>query len=282
MKTPPDLRPSPIAGQWYNGDPQDLAADVNRYLALAQPPILDGEVVSLVVPHAGHAYSGPVAAFAFKTVLGKAYDLVAIVAPMHRLYPQPLLTSSHAGYATPLGPIPLAMDVIDGLDEQLEASLGFKLARVTRDTEHSLEIELPFLQCALPEPFELLPIMTRDQEPETMQALGAGLAKVLKDRRALLVASSDLSHFYSARVAQRLDSEILHAIEAFSPEGLFAADRAGKGYACGLGPIAAVLWASQALGATAAHVVNYATSGDITQDYTSVVGYGAAVITKPA
>ena len=282
MNALPDLRPSPIAGQWYNADPRELAAEMNRYLALAKPPSLEGEVVSLIVPHAGHVYSGPVAAWAFKTVQGNAYDLVVIVAPMHRPYPQPLLTSSHSGYATPLGAIPLDAEAITDLDQQLQASLGVPLSRIARDTEHSLEIELPFLQCALSAEFKLLPVMVRDQDAETMQALADGLARVLKGKRALLVASSDLSHFYSARVAERLDAEILREIEAFSPEGLFAADRAGKGYACGLGPIAAVLWASRALGATSARVVQYATSGDITRDYTSVVGYGAAVTTRPA
>lgn len=281
MKTVPDLRPSPIAGQWYSDDPRLLAEQIDRYLAQAHLPPLPGEVIGVIAPHAGHLYSGPVAGYAFKAAMGRPVRLVAIVSPMHRPYPQPLLTSSHSGYSTPLGSIPIARDVVDELNEQLHKQLGFGLSPVAFDSEHSLEIELPFLQRALDDNFDLVPLMTRDQDAATMQALGSALAQVLDGKEALLVASSDLSHFYPARTAERLDAEVLRQIEAFSPEGLYKADQAGKGYACGLGPIAAVLWAAKELGATQTRILQYATSGDITRDFSSVVGYGAAAVIKP-
>ncbi|MDD5369585.1 MAG: AmmeMemoRadiSam system protein B, partial [Anaerolineaceae bacterium] len=282
MNTLTDLRPSPIAGQWYSDDPHQLAAQVDRFLAQAQLPPLLGEVVAVIAPHAGHLYSGAVAGFAFKAIMSLPVDLVAVISPMHHPYPQPLLTSSHNGYVTPLGTVTIAKDSVAQLDQLLRNTLHFGLTPVSRDQEHSLEIELPFLQRALDEDFELLPVMVRDQDPETMRALGNALAETLKGRKALLVASSDLSHFYPARTAERLDAEILRQVEAFSPEGLYEADRSGKGYACGLGAIAAVLYAAHLLGGTTARVLQYATSGDVTRDYTSVVGYGAAVILKPA
>src|SRR5512140_2528669 len=102
MKTQSDLRPSPIAGQWYSDDPRQLGQEIDCYLELAHLPDLEGEVIALIAPHAGHLYSGPVAGYAFRSVLRRKVDLVAVVAPMHRPYPQPLLTSSHTGYTTPL------------------------------------------------------------------------------------------------------------------------------------------------------------------------------------
>jgi len=280
MNVQSDLRPSPIAGQWYSDYPTLLSEQVDTYLKARIPP-LEGEPVALVAPHAGHLYSGPVAGYAFRTVLRKTVDLVAIIAPMHRPYPQPLLTTAHTGYSTPLGAVLVDPQAIAQLDAELRREIHCGLASVSRDTEHSLEIQLPFLQRALAGPFLLLPVMVRDQDPPTMQALGRALAKTLEGRSALLVASSDLSHFFPARVAEQMDAEILRQIENFSPEGLYRAAQAGKGAACGLGVIAAVLWAARELGATAARVLHYASSGDVTQDFSSVVGYGAAVILKP-
>jgi len=281
MAAPDDLRPSPIAGQWYSGNASDLARQVDRYLQAEPAPQLDGDVVALIAPHAGHLYSGPVAGAAFRTVAGQRYDLVAVVAPMHRMAPRPLLTTAHAGYATPLGPVWVSTEAVQALDERLAKDLGYGLAPVARDQEHSLEIELPFLQRALAGDFQLLPVMIRDQDPAVAQAVGQALAETLRGKRALLVASSDLSHFYPAAVAEQMDAEILHEIEALSPGGLYRAEAEGRGYACGLGPIAGVMWAALALGGTSARVLRYGSSGDITGDTSSVVGYGAAVITRP-
>jgi AmmeMemoRadiSam system protein B len=153
---------------------------------------------------------------------------------------------------------------------------------VSRDREHSLEIQLPFLQRTLAGPFKLLPVMVRDQSPRVAQALGEALAGVLRGRTALLVASTDLSHFYPLRAAQTLDSTLLDQVEAFSPEGIYAVEASGKGYACGLGALTAVLWGAKALGADAVQVLKHDTSGSTTGDETSVVGYGAAVILKTA
>ena len=281
MNSSADLRPSPIAGQWYSDDPRELAQSVDRHLAAARLPELEGEAVALIAPHAGHVYSGPVAGYAFQAVAGQQFDLVAVVAPMHRMAPHPLLTTAHAGYATPLGPAWVAAEAVASVDEALSARLGYGLAPVARDGEHALEIELPFLQRALAGEFGLVPIMMRDQDPHTARALGQSLAHALAGRRCLLVASSDLSHFYPAEIAEHMDLEMLRQVEVLSPEGLYRAEADGRGSACGLGPVAAVLWAALALGAAQARVLRYASSADVTGDPSSVVGYGAAVLLKP-
>lgn len=275
-----DVRPSPIAGQWYPGSARRLAESVDEYLHAARLPDLPGEVVGIFAPHAGHVYSGAVAGWAFAALRGLTPEVVAVVSPMHQGYPQPLLTSAHQAYATPLGDVPVDLAVVEALDSALRLQLGYGLHQVQRDREHSLEIELPFLQRALAAPFNLLPVMVRDVSPQAMQALAGGLVKALAGRRALLVASSDLSHFYPQRIANLLDREMLRRIEAFDPLAVLRAEDEEKGFACGRGPIAAVLWAAQALGADQVRVLQYATSGDVTGDYTQVVGYGAGVILK--
>lgn len=277
-----DIRPSPIAGRWYPGDSRRLADSVDSYVQAAQLPEILGQVVGIIVPHAGHVYSGPVAGFAFKAVQEMQPGLVVVVSPMHQPYAQPILTCGHQAYQTPLGVISIDQEAITALDEMLKAELGFGITPVRNDQEHSLEIELPFLQRVLDGEFRLLPVMVRDQTPQVAKVLGLSLAKAISSRSSLLVASSDLSHFYDQLQAEQLDNEILQRVEAFDPLAVMEAEEEGKGFACGRSAIAAVLWAAKELGADAVKVLKHATSGDVTGDYSGVVGYAAAIITRQA
>ena len=275
-----DLRPSPIAGTWYEGNPDALARSVDHYLDQASLPSLPGEVMGVIAPHAGHAFSGPVAGCAFAALRGRAPALVVVLSPYHNYHESPLLVTSHGAYATPLGAVPVDRGLLNELDTMLLRSMGMELVPIARDREHSLEIELPFLQRALAGPFKLLPVMVRLNDPGSVQALGAALAEVLRGRDFVLVGSTDLSHFYDQKTANRLDSVMLHQIESLSVEGMFAAEFSGKGFACGLGAAAALLEAARLLGADSVKVLKHATSGDVTGDFASVVGYGAAAILK--
>jgi len=286
MKFSQEIRPSPIAGQWYPADPRRLAAQVDQYVKAVHLPELSGKVIAVMAPHAGHIYSGPVAGYAFAALQGVPVEVAAVVSPMHYPYMAPLLTTGHRAYATPLGIIPVDQDALLLLDRFLTNELGFGLATVTFDEEHSLEIELPFLQRVLEKPFRLLPIMVRDQSAEVALALGKALAKLftspegLAGQSAILVASTDLSHFYPQEVANALDMEMLHQVESFDPAGVIDIEEQGKGFACGRGALAAVLWAAKEMGADQVKVLHHATSGDVTGDYNRVVGYGAAVVTR--
>lgn len=280
MQTKSDVRPSPIAGQWYAGDPRRLAESVDGYIQAAELSELDGEVVAVMAPHAGHRYSGAVAGYAFAALRGLKPEVVAVISPCHYAYPQALVTTAHCAYETPLGVIPVDSAAILALDDALEGALGLRLAPVRSDPEHSLEIELPFLQRSLESEFNLLPVMVRDQSERVTHALGLALAKALKGRRALLVASTDLSHFYPQETAEKLDAEVLRCVAAFDPQGVLDAEEQGKGFACGRGALAAVLWAAKELGADQVKVLNHATSGVVTGDFSQVVGYGAAVILR--
>ena len=271
-----DVRPSPIAGTWYEGNAKNLTRVVDDYLNNARLPELDGEVVAVIAPHAGHRYSGAVAGYAFAVVKNLKPDLVVVISPFHNLANYPLLTTAHDAYGTPLGNIEVDKSAL----EELSSHLDIPITPVFADKEHSLEIELPFLQRALTGDFKLLPIMIRAQEVDVARKLGLALAKVLKDKNALLVASTDLSHFYDQTTANMLDAEMLKRFESFDPESIFEAEHTGKAFACGHAAVAAVLWASCELGANKVQILRHATSGDVTGDLTSVVGYGAGVVVR--
>ena len=280
MGTSLDIRPSPIAGRWYPADPHQLASSVDAYLEAARLPEITGEIIGVMVPHAGHVFSGPVAGYAFAALRGIQPDVVVILSPMHYDYPQALLTTSHAAYGTPLGSLPVSHEILQAVDAKLYERVGFGLSEVKHDPEHSLEIELPFLQRVLRNEFQLVPIMVRTQTARVASALGIVLGEVLLGQNVLLVASTDLSHFYPQEIARDLDGEILRQVEAFDPQGVLDADDQGKGFACGKGALAATLWAAKELGANSIKIIHYATSGNVTGDYHQVVGYGAAVITR--
>jgi len=279
-----DIRPSPIAGQWYPGDPGQLAESVDAFLDVAATEITPppGRIIGLIAPHAGHMYSGSVAGYAFQIVRGESFDVVAILCPSHRHAEASLLTTAHEAYATPLGAVVVDQEALSAL--RLELSTAMQVApektmgAILHDREHAIEIELPFLQRALTPGFKLLPLMLRHQNERQMPLLGEALGRVLRSRRALIVGSSDLSHYYRQERARRMDAEVLREIDAFNPDGVLSVTAEMRGEACGAGAIAATLWAARQLGANRARVVRHATSGDVTGDFERVVGYAAAWI----
>jgi AmmeMemoRadiSam system protein B len=221
-----------------------------------------------------------VAGYAFAAIRGRSPDLVVVIAPMHHPYYEPLITTAHDAYSTPLGEILVDKDALNELDSSLKSELTFGLSPVENDPEHALEIELPFLQRALSSDWKLLPVMVRVRKASISERFGQVLANVLGGKNFLLVASTDLSHFYTQETALVYDRSMLHQIESFNPDGAFDLERARKGFACGLGAFTAVMWAARELGADKVKILRHATSGDVTGDYSSVVGYGAAAILK--
>lgn len=272
-----DIRPSPIAGQWYPGSAGRLQETIGGFLAGAEVEPVKGKIWGVVAPHAGFVYSGPVAASAFQAVSHLRPELVVVISPYHRSHTAPLLTTAHDAYQTPLGTIPVAQDVLRLLDVALKKQGGIGLTHVRDDREHAVEIELPFLQHVVGD-FELVPLMMNDQGVEAARALGEALADCVVGRDVLFVASSDLSHFYTQTKAAVFDQEVLRRVAAFEPAGVIQAEQEGAGFACGRGAISATLWATNKLGADQVDILRYATSGDVSGDMLSVVGYGAAVI----
>src|SRR5260221_2643524 len=270
VATASDIRPSPLAGQWYPARADALTAMLDSFLSPVEPRTLNGKLLGLVSPHAGLRYSGPVAAHAYALLKGLAFDTVVVVGPMHHPIPGATLTSGHSDYQTPLGTVPIDREMVEHIGKHVP------LTAIRNDPEHSVEIELPFLQHILAPGFTLVPLMLRDQSSENAKLLGAALVDALQDRRALLVASSDLSHFYPQDTAHSLDKLMLDRVPALDAQAVVDLNDARTAFACGYGAIAAVLTTLHAWATQHAAIVGYGTSGDVPGDFGQVVGYGAA------
>jgi AmmeMemoRadiSam system protein B/AmmeMemoRadiSam system protein A len=272
------IRESVIAGSWYPGHPETLKKQIGEYLDEAPPTPLGGELVGLIVPHAGYMYSGGIAAHAYKLLLQQSFDRVLILAPSHRAHFQGASVYRLGGYRTPLGIVPLDQDLIESLFRQ---SSLFHYVPGAESQEHSLEIQLPFLQVVLRE-FRLTPILMGDQSFESSQKLAEAIARGCKGNRVLLIASTDLSHFHPYKEAKHLDQVVLDRVAVFDPAGLSKDLEKGLCEACGGGPMVALMLAARKLGANKAKVLQYANSGDVTGDTHGVVGYmAAAVVDNP-
>jgi len=233
-----------------------------------------GDFVALIAPHAGLKYSGPVAACAYQLLRGRAFDLAVLVGPSHFVGFEGVAVYRDGAFETPLGLVPV--------DENAATALMRSTSVVHEDDsaharEHSLEMQLPFLQRVAPG-VPILPLVMGYQTPATVDALAGGLAATLRERPVLLVASSDLSHYHPANVAARLDRVVLDLVSAFDTDRLQAALDAEPEHACGGGPVVAVMRAARQLGATDSRILQYADSGDVSGDKSSVVGYVAAAI----
>ena len=275
--TPPEqIRPPVVAGQFYTDDSKALGTEIDAYLEKVPLEPLPGEALALIAPHAGYIFSGQVAAYAYRQVQDGPYENVVVVAPSHHAAFAGASVYHQGAYRTPLGQVTvnaaLARDLMVGSNW-----LNFYPQAHTR--EHSLEVQLPFLQRALKN-FQLVPIIMGDQDLPTCRMLAEALAATLQGQSALLVASTDLSHYHSQDEARVLDETIIEKIDAFDPEGLHDTLRSGRGEACGGGPMVAVMMAARTMGATVGRVLRYATSGDVSGDRRNVVGYMAAALCR--
>lgn len=265
-------RRAAVAGSWYPGSAEALASEVDRYLEAASPGLPPGSVRGLVAPHAGLMYSGPIAAWAYRAVQADPIEVVVLVGPSHRVAFDGVAIYPEGSWETPLGAARVDQDVAAAI---LAATPAVRASEVAHASEHSLEMQLPFLVRVLPDT-PIVPLLMGLQTPETIAALAGALGAALAGRRALLVASSDLSHYLESRAAARMDRQVLDLVSAFDDEGLVRLLRMRPDHACGGGPVAAVMRAARALGASGARVLRYGDSGDVSGDKSAVVGYMAA------
>ena len=265
------VRPPAVAGSWYPGSPQSLAAAVDRHLGGVKA-VPRGTVVGVVSPHAGLMYSGPVAAHAYRAAAGGAYDVAVLVGPSHHVGFDGVAICARGSFDTPLGALEIAETDAAAILRHCSVVREFPAAHAR---EHSLEMQLPFLARLWPA-LPIVPLVMGYQTRATIRSLADGLGLALAGRRALLVASSDLSHFLDAPAAEDADRRVIDRIAGFDADGLMAALERHPEHACGGGPIVAVMRAARALGAVDAAVLKYADSGDVSGDKSAVVGYVAA------
>jgi hypothetical protein len=271
-----DLRKSVIAGSWYPGDPAILKKDIEKYFAVVPDLNLQGEIIGLIAPHAGYVYSGQIAAYAYKLIRGEKCDAVIVVGPSHRVAFHGVSILSKGGYETPLGVVPVAEDLARDIK---------KLSRVVDDIpaahiqEHSLEIQLPFLQVALGD-FSFVPLVMGDQNAETCYDLAEAIYKVAQNKKILIVGSSDLSHFHNYNKAEQMDAVVLKYLQNADADGLLESLDKNICEACGGGPMVVAMLVARKLGAVKSRLLKYANSGDVTGDKSSVVGYAASAYYK--
>jgi hypothetical protein len=272
-----EIREPAVAGSWYPGKPEILSQDIKGHLENVKKEKIDGEIVALVSPHAAYMYSGQVAAYAYKMIEGKTFNTVIVVAPSHHVLFKGASLYDRGGFRTPLGVVPVDVELSK---KMMEKRKEIKFLPEAHSQEHSLEMQIPFLQVVL-KSFKLVPIV---MEPywswESCQYLSSAIAETVKGKKVLLIASSDLSHFHSYEKAVSLDKIVLDRIEQFDPEGLNRDLKSGRCEACGGGPIISIMLAAKALGANKGKVLKYLNSGDVAGDRSRVVGYGAGVFYK--
>jgi len=274
------------AGAFYEGDPESLKRQIENCFSHELGPgkipkaVKAGprHVVGLVCPHAGYMFSGPVAAHAYyKLALDGKPDAVVVFGPNHMGYGSALAVMNEGAWRTPLG------------DVEVDSETANQIAHESRiiDTdesahrfEHSIEVQLPFLQYLYGSEFKIVPICFLMQDLPSAREVGQATAKVLAGKNAVIIASSDMTHYEPQEIAAKKDRLILEAVETMDEAKFYSIIETQRISACGYGPIIALITAAKILAVREAKLLCYKTSGDVIGDYSSVVGYAAVCFTK--
>src|SRR5579859_4614817 len=262
------LRLPAVAGQFYPADPRELTRLIRKFSA-QDPPTKKTSVRACLVPHAGYIYSGGVAGAVFARMIFPKQ--VVVLGVRHSPVGEDLAILSEGAWRTPLGDAP----VDEALAQRIQAACpALREDSVAHSREHSLEVEIPFLQILAPG-FSFVPVAVGTLRFEELQELGIGLAQVLKGspEEILVVTSSDMNHYEADDVTRYKDAKAIDRMKAVDARGLFEVCRKEEISMCGLGPAVAMLTAMKELGVQSGEVVRYATSGDVNGDRDAVVGY---------
>ncbi len=264
-----------VSGMFYPEDPVLLRKDIEAYLKGAEVEPISGRVHAIVSPHAGYVYSGQVAAFAYKAVSGLEVDSVIVIAPSHRAYFEGIALWETGSFRTPLGDIRIDEK---GAGELLETRDVFTANRNVHKAEHSLEVQLPFLQCVFKDVL-LLPLLMGAATEELYEKASDVLKEMIlaSPSRYLIVASTDLSHYYPYASAVKVDAITVEHLRNFDIGAMIRDTRSEKAQACGAGPMITAMMAARKLGAGTGRVLKYANSGDVSGDRSGVVGYVSAI-----
>lgn len=255
----------------YRNDPAELAGRVDHMLSEAPLPERRSPPVGLIVPHAGYLYSGPVAAYAYRAVQGKSYDTVVVMGPSHREAFRGISVLDADSFSSPLGTIPCDRELISAM---FRAHPDIAYRPEAHGNEHSLEVQVPFLQRSL-ENFKIVMAVIGAPDPEAEEAFAGLLAEEAAARRILMVASSDFSHYYPYDLANRMDSLALKSVVAMDIEGLGRDIRARTCELCGLRPVETIMAAARKMGVRGGVLLRHANSGDTAGPRDQVVGYAA-------
>ncbi len=268
------IRSPAVAGLFYPGLQAVLNRNIDELLLRAAAQGKQGRLKGLIAPHAGYAYSGYTAATGYKLLKERPFSSVIIVGPSHREYFNGVSIYAGDAFKTPLGDVEVDADL---RNELVHAWKDIAVAETGHADEHSVEVQLPFLQKVL-KSFSFVPVVMGDQRSEHCRRLAEAIGEACSGKNVLLVASSDLSHYHPYKAAIELDRMVLDEIERYNPERLMERLEAEEVEACGGGPVAAVMMAARKLGANSSQILHYCNSGDVSGEKDAVVGYVSAAL----
>jgi len=254
-----------FAGQFYPYDKESLNRQLEKFFSGAE--VKPKKAIAGIAPHAGYVYSGPVAAHFYKSIQKTQYETIVIIGPNHTGFGPDVGVYPEGTWETPLGNV--------SVDAELAKKIDAEQSEDAHASEHSLEVQLPFLQFALKTGFKVVPICVMDQSIGVMTKLGENLAKVLDKNKHLVIASTDFSHYVQQKTALENDLHAIDAIKKLDTKDLYETIQKYNVSMCGYGPVAATMTYAKKAGSKSGELLKYATSGDVTGDFRQVVGYGA-------
>jgi MEMO1 family protein len=268
-------RPPAVAAAFYPADPAKLSTLIDQYLGQVPEQAFSGEIVALIVPHAGYVYSGQVAAHGYKLIANKSYDTVILIGPSHHQYLNVASIYTSGTWETPLGKVPVDSSLAKAITAENKL---FTCSDQVHNKEHSLEVQLPFLQKTL-RSFKIVPILVSNPTLANCALLAKTIVKNCDpQKKYLVIVSSDLSHYHTNEQAKSKDHSALALLEKQDIKKLKAVLDTGACELCGSGAVLTVLELAKLKGPAKVKVLKYATSGDVTGDLDRVVGYASAVV----
>jgi hypothetical protein len=272
-----EVKEADLAGSWYPASKTELEGQLKSYLDAAKPENIDGNILAIIVPHAGYDYSGPVAAYGYKAVANKGIRTVIVLGFSHRKYLDGISVYGGDSWKTPLGEIPVDTAMTQKI---IASNPRFRFQKELFDDENSVEMQIPFIQTALKEA-KIVPIAFGNQNYSDAQALAAVISDLIKGRNdCLVVASTDLSHYHPYQDANSIDKHTIDVLDRLKAKEFYEESKMGVCELCGVMPVTTSLLVAQNLGYDKIKRLKYANSGDITGDKSKVVGYLSAAIYK--
>jgi len=281
-----NLRRPVVAGSFYDGDSKSLNKQIeNCFLHKIGPgeipltnPKRKSNIIGLISPHAGYMYSGPVAANGFyKIALDGKPDTIIILGPNHRGFGEDVSIMVEGRWRTPLGELEIDAQMAEDI---LKNSKIIKNDKKAHQYEHSIEVQLPFIQYIFGNDIKFVPICMTRQDINTDIEIAQSIFSSLVDKNILIIASSDFTHYEPQEYAENVDKQAINAILEFNPKKLYDIIYRQNLTMCGPGPITVMLIVCETLGAKKAELLKYATSGDVSGMYNQVVGYASIIIRK--
>lgn len=270
------IRKPVVAGQFYPGTKDELERMIDHCMQHKYGPgsqtQKDEKIFGIICPHAGYVYSGPTACHSYKAISSKNPELVIILGPNHFGVGKDVATMIDSKWETPLGLVEVDSEAANKITN---ISKHIEIDEFSHSRDHSLEVQIPMLQSMLNNEFKILPIILLDQSLEIAKDVGNAVAQIAKSRNAMIVASSDFTHYEENSFAHSQDKALIEPILEMNVEKFYSVLMEKRITACGYGAMASTLIACKKLGATRGELLSYTTSGDIQGDTSSVVGYSA-------